>query len=129
MSAKMTDADRAISEEVFRACLPRRGAKGRDDRLFLKALHDFAVRNSAWRASPERFGPWNSVWKRFPRLSRAGVFEAFFALLPECSRTADVVQTFDSTVVRAPVSAAGAKGGPRRRGWGAQGADAPRKSL
>jgi hypothetical protein len=27
---------------------------------------------------PAEFGRWNSVWKRFWRLSRAGVFEAFF---------------------------------------------------
>ena len=26
----------------------------------------------------ERSGNWNSVWKRFDRLSKAGVFEAFF---------------------------------------------------
>jgi transposase len=129
MSTKMSEADWAIAEEVFRACLPARGAKGRDDRLFLEALHFFAVHNITWRALPERFGPWNSVWKRFSRLSRAGVFEAFFALLAECSRMADVVQMFDSTVVRAHVSAAGAKGGPKRRGWGARGADTPRKST
>lgn len=37
-------ADWAIALEVFRASLPRRGGKGRDDRLFLEALHDFATR-------------------------------------------------------------------------------------
>ena len=129
MSTKMTERDWELALEVFRACLPRRGAKGRDDRLFLEALHYFAVHNVTWRALPERFGPWNSVWKRFSRLSRAGVFEAFFAMLAECSRTAGVVQMFDSTVVRAHVSAAGGKGGPRRMGSGAQGADTPPKST
>ena len=129
MSTKMTERDWELALEVFRACLPRRGAKGRDDRLFLEALHYVAGHNVTWRALPERFGPWNSVWKRFSRLSRAGVFEAFFAMLAECSRTASVVQMFDSTVVRAHVSAAGAKGGPRRTGSGAQGADTPPKST
>ena len=38
MSTKMTDTDWAVALEVFRASLPRRGAKGRDDRLFLEAL-------------------------------------------------------------------------------------------
>ena len=68
-----------------------------------------------WRALPERFGNWNSVWKRFWRLSRSGVFEAFFQLLAEQSDTAHLVQFFDSTTVRAHVSAAGAKGGNRIR--------------
>ena len=51
------------------------------------------------------------MWKRFWRLSRAGVFEAFFEALAALSETAHLVQMFDSTVVRAHVSAAGAKGG------------------
>ena len=49
------------------------------------------------------------------RLSRSGVFEAFFQLLAETSKTAHLVQMFDSTVVRAHVSAAGAKGGRKVR--------------
>lgn len=129
MSTKMNEADRVMAVEVFRACLPARGAKARNDRLFLEAPRFFAVHNITWRALPERFGPWNSVWKRFSRLSQAGVFEAFFALLAERSRTAHVARMFDSTVVRAHVSAAGAKGGPRRRGSGVRGADTPRKSI
>ena len=118
MSTKMTERDLALAVEVFRACLPAPGAKGRDDRLFPEALRFFAVHNITWRVRPERFGPWNSVWKRFSRLSRAGVCEAFFAMLAECSRTAQVVQMFDSTVVRAHVSAAGAKRGDEANGLG-----------
>jgi len=45
MSAKMTEADWAVALEVFRASLPRRGAKGWEDRLFLEALHYFSVHN------------------------------------------------------------------------------------
>jgi hypothetical protein len=51
------------------------------------------------------------VWKRFWRLSQTGTFEAFFEALAGLSETAHLVQMFDSTVVRAHVSAAGAKGG------------------
>ena len=129
MATKMTERDWELALEVFRACLPRRGAKGRDDRLFLEALHYFTVHNITWRALPERFGHWNAVWKRFSRLSKAGVFEAFFAMLAECSRTAHVVQMFDSTVVRAHVSAAGAKGGARRMASAARAAAIRRKST
>ena len=45
------------------------------------------------------------------RLSRAGIFEAFFDALAALSESAHLVQMFDSTVARAHVSAAGAKGG------------------
>ena len=111
MLTRMTDEDWGIVLELFRACRSRRGDKGRDDHRFLEALHYFAVHNITWRALPAEFGHWNSVWKRFWRLSRAGVFEAFFEALAGLSRTAHLVQMFDSTVVRAHVSAAGAKGG------------------
>src|ERR671917_1736423 len=78
MLTGMTDADWTRVVEIFRACRSRRGDKGRDDRRFLEAIHSFAVHNITWRALPATFGKWNSIWKRFWRLSRSGVFEAFF---------------------------------------------------
>jgi transposase len=129
MLTRMTDADWAQVVEIFRACRSRRGDKGRDDRRFLEAIPDFAVHNITWRALPATFGKWNSLWKRFWRLSQAGVFEAFFEALASLSRTAHLVQMFDSTVVRAHVSAAGAKGGNTARPWAARvGASRPRST-
>jgi transposase len=118
MLTQMTEEDWAIAIEVFRAVRSKRGEPGRDDRKFLEALHYFTVHNITWRALPAEFGNWNSVWKRFWRLSQTGTFEAFFEALASLSDTAHLVQMFDSTVVRAHVSAAGAKGGrmPRRSG-------------
>ena len=115
MLTRMTDDDWAVALTVFRAVRSRRGDKGRDDRKFLEAMHYFTVNNVAWRALPAEYGPWNSVWKRFWRLREAGVFEAFFDTLAGLSRTAHLVQMLDSTVVRAHVSAAGAKGGKTLR--------------
>src|SRR4029078_6363123 len=111
MLTAMTEEDWTIVLRVFAASRSRRGDKGRNDRKFLEALHYFVVHNITWRALPEKFGHWNSVWKRFWRLSRSGAFEAFFDALAAMSETAHLVQMFDSTVVRAHVSAAGAKGG------------------
>jgi transposase len=111
MLTAMTEDDWVHVLQIFRAVRSRRGDKGRDDRKFLEALHDFAVHNITWRALPAHFGHWNSIWKRFWRLSRVGVFEAFFDALAALSKSAHLVQMFDSTVVRAHVSAAGAKGG------------------
>ena len=129
MSTKMNDEDWAHTLAVFRACLPRRGRKAEDDRRFLEALHFFTVENVRWRALPDRFGPWNSVWKRFDRLSNAGVFEAFFDALAAMSSSAHLIQMFDSTIVRAHVSAAGAKGGKRGRRSVARAVASPRKST
>src|SRR5277367_6930092 len=116
----MTGRDWEIALQAFRASLPRRGEKSRYDRKFLEALQYFVVHNITWRALPKKFGHWNSVWKRFWRLSRSGTFEAFFDALAALSETADLVQMFDSTVVRAHVSAAGAKGGSTIRRWAAR---------
>ena len=129
MLTQMTDADWAIMVAVFRAARSRRGDKGRDDRKFLEALHFFAVHNITWRALPAEFGNWNSVWKRFWRLSQRGVFEAMQAILAGMSSTAHLVQMVDSTVVRAHVSAAGAKGGSKTRRSGARAAGFPPKST
>jgi transposase len=122
MLTRMTDEDWAVVLEVFRASCSRRGDKGRNDRRFLEALHYFTLHNLTWRALPAEFGKWNRrrARKRFWRLSRAGVFEAFFDALASLSRTAHLVQMFDSTVVRAHVSAAGAKGGSTLRLWAAR---------
>lgn len=116
MLTGMTEADWDLAVMVFRSVCSRWGDKGRDDRKFLEALHYFAVNTVTWRALPAEYGLWNSVGKRFWRLSKVGVFEAFFETLASLSESARLVQMFDSTVVRAHVSAAGAKGGrPRRR--------------
>ena len=127
MLTRMTDKDWTIVLEVFAASRSRRGDKGRDNRRFLEALHYFTVHNITWRALPPEFGNWNSIWKRFWRLSQSGVFDAFFEALASLSRTAHLVQMFDSTAVRAHVSAAGAKGGRVVRLWAARvGASRPR---
>jgi len=129
MLTQMTEEDLAIALDVFRACRSRRGDKGRDDRKFLEALHYFTVHNITWRALPAEFGNWNSVWKRFSRLSQSGVFEAFFESFASLSETAHLVQMFDSTVIRAHVSAAGAKGGKKAKRSGARGAASRPRSI
>lgn len=111
MLTRMTEDDWTLVLQIFRAVRSPRGDKGRDDRRFLEALHYFTVHSISWRALPAEFGPWNTIWKRFWRLSQSGTFEAFFQALAQCSQTAGLIQMFDSTSIRAHVSAAGAKGG------------------
>src|SRR5258707_12531258 len=129
MLTRMTDTDWKIVLEAFRAARSRRGDKGRDDRKFLEALHFFTVHNITWRALPAEFGNWNSVWKRFWRLSQRGVFEAMLALLAGMSGTANPVQMVDSTIVRAHASAAGSKVGRKGKLSVAHAAASPPKST
>src|SRR5512144_2685156 len=129
MLTQMTEKDWEVAVDVFRAVRSKRGEPGHDDRKFLEALHYFTVHNITWRALPKEFGPWNSVWKRFWRLSQTGTFEAFFQALAGCSQTAGLIQMFDSTTVRAHVSAAGAKGGSNIRRSAGPGAGSARRST
>ena len=129
MLTRMTERDWSIALEVFDAAQSSRGEPGHNDRKFLEAVHYFTVHSITWRALPIEYGKWNSVWKRFWRLSRSGVFEAFFQALAECSETAHLVQFFDSTTARAHVSAAGAKGGSSAKRSAARAAASRPKST
>lgn len=74
-----------------------------------EAVHYFTVHSISWRALPKELGPWNTVWKRFWRLSKAGVVEAMSDQLAATCESAHLVQLFDSIIARDHVSAAGAK--------------------
>src|SRR5262245_50557947 len=70
MLTAMTERDWSIVLAVFDAAQSSRGEPGHDDRKLLEAIHYFIVHSITWRALPSEFGNWNSVWKRFWRLSR-----------------------------------------------------------
>ena len=50
------------------------GWVAKDNRLFMDAVLWIAKTGAPWRDVPERFGNWNSIWKRFDRWSRKGTF-------------------------------------------------------
>ena len=76
-----------------------------DNRLFLDAVLWIARTGVPWRDLPERFGPWNSVFKRFSRWSKNGVWQRVFEALQDLDREWLMV---DSMIVRSHVHAAGA---------------------
>ena len=59
------------------------GATGKDNRLFLEAVLWRVRTGSPWRDLPSGFGHWNSVFQRFRRWVRAGVFERLFEWVPD----------------------------------------------
>jgi transposase len=54
------------------------GATGEDNRLFLEAVLWRVRTGSPRRDPPAWFGTWNSIFRRFRRRARAGVFERLF---------------------------------------------------
>ena len=89
------------------------GVTAKDNRLFINAVLWIAKTGAPWRDLPERFGPWGSVWKRFDRWARKGVWKQVFETLQDPDLEWMII---DSTVIRAHQHAAGAakKGGPTK---------------
>ena len=91
------------------------GRTAQDNRNFLNAVLWIAKTGAPWRDLPERFGSWNSVFQRFNRWAKRGVW----ARLWDAWKDPDLeCLMLDSTVIRAHQHAAGAlkKGVTRRSG-------------
>lgn len=83
------------------------GATAKDNRLFVNAVLWIAKTGAPWRDLPERFGKWNSVFQRFSRWCKTGVFDKVMEALKDPDLGALLL---DSTVIRAHQHAAGAEG-------------------
>jgi transposase len=72
----LSDAEWVIWEPFFP---PERGRAGQpakvSTRTFLNALLWMTGEGARWRALPERFGAWNTVWRRFARWRDQGVWQ------------------------------------------------------
>lgn len=85
-----------------------RGRAARDNRWFLEAVLWIARTGAPWRDLPPKLGNWNSVFVRFRRWARAGVWDRLLAAQHDDLDREHLLM--DSTVVRAHQHAAGGKG-------------------
>jgi len=89
------------------------GGSGANNRIFVEAVLWIARTGSPWRDLPAQFGKWNSIFVRFNRWSKTGVWQRIFAALSDDPDFEYLI--IDSTIVRAHQHAAGAKGGLKIR--------------
>jgi putative transposase len=61
----------------------QKGSTGRDNRMFAEGVLWIVRTGSPWRDLPEVFGGWNSVFRRFSRWSRKGVWWRIFAAMSD----------------------------------------------
>lgn len=80
------------------------GGHGEDNRLFVNAVIWAGRSGAPWRDLPERFGLWNSVFQRFNRWAKSGVWRRVYEELKSPDLKALLL---DSTVIRAHQHAAG----------------------
>jgi transposase len=96
-----------------------RGVTAKDNRLFVEAVLWIARTGAPWRDLPARFGRGHSVYMRFSRWSKQGVWERLMAVLAD---DPDLEELFiDATIVRAHQHAAGAPKKPAHKPLGARG--------
>ncbi len=106
----------------------RRGAHRVDDRRVISGILHMLRSGARWRDCPADYGPYTTIYNRFNRWSRQGVWGSiFYALTGTTGRVGTM--SIDATHIKAHRSAAGAKGGTSSRRSAAREADAPPKST
>jgi transposase len=91
-----------------------RGVERADDRRVISGIVHVLKSGCRWYDCPEAYGPPTTIYNRFVRWARRGIWENLFRELAANGRSADT-QMIDSTHVKAHRSAAGGKGGSRSR--------------
>jgi putative transposase len=106
---ELTDAQWEAVKDLVPGKLGDPGRTAADNRLFINAVLYVARTGIPWRDLPERFGNWNSVWRRFDRWAASGVWTRLAQVLGE----PDLEELhLDSTVVKAHQCASGSRRKP-----------------
>ena len=110
-----------LSEEEFALLKPflppeRSGGKGKPYRCHREVLNGIfwiLGTGAPWRDLPERYGPWKTVYDRFRRWSKSGLFQKMLDALEAQARRAEQIDfefsAVDGSNVRAHRCAAGSQ--------------------
>ena len=92
----------------------RRGARRVDDRRVISGILHMLKTGARWRDCPPDYGPYTTIYNRFNRWSKQGIWEDVFYVLSGSSGVVGTTSA-DSTLIKAHRSASGGKGGNTRR--------------
>ncbi len=104
------------------------GPERKDDRRVISGILHRLREGCRWRALPDEYGPYTTVFNRYNRWSQRGLWQRIFAALVEVGDPPDLVM-IDSSAVKAHRSASGAKGGRRAKPSAVRAVGARRKSM
>jgi len=92
----------------------RWGRPAQDNRKYVNGMLWVLRTGAPWRDMPEKYGNWNSIYRRHLRWRDLGVWAAVLSALSD--RLEDnTAYSMDSTIVRGHAQAAGAKGGLKKK--------------
>ena len=106
----------------------RRGAHRVDDRRVISGIVHMLRSGARWRDCPTAYGPYTTIYNRFNRWSRQGLWFAIFEALTGHSGIYGLA-AIDSTHIKAHRSAAGGKGGLSSKRSARRGAAEPASST
>ena len=86
------------------------GRPAKDNRVMLNGIIYWLNTGIPWRDLPERFGPWGSVYTRFNRWSKQGVFEGLLDALIAEDIVDETQLMLDSTIIKVHQHGSGKKG-------------------
>ncbi len=104
-----------LSDEEWRRIEPllprgRRGARRVDDRRVISGIVHMLHSGARWRDCPPEYGPYTTIYNRFNRWRRQGIWLDMFKALTG-STSLFGTASIDSSHAKAHRSAAGGKGG------------------
>lgn len=122
-----------LSDEAWALIDPHlpRGQPGKprvDDRRVISGILHVLKTGCRWRDAPAEYGPAGTIYNRFNRWSRRGVWQRLFEKVA-ASGPVPPELLLDSTHVKAHRSAAGGKGRSGVKRSASRGAAAPRRST
>ena len=106
----------------------RRGAHRVDDRRVISGIVHMLRSGARWRDCPSEYGPYTTIYNRFNRWSRQGLWYEMFEALTGSTGIIGTV-AIDSSYIKAHRSAAGGKGGRSTKPSGAHEGGAPPRSM